>query len=81
MKTFIGVVKSLKMAKTAVVKTETKRPHPLYKKMVKKTKKYLVHIDNQELKVGDVIKFKETRPISKRKKWIFLEKINSYDST
>jgi len=75
MKTFIGKVKSCKMQKTVVVEVEIKRPHPLYKKLVKKTKNYKVHNENLDIKVGDIVKFVETRPISKDKKWKTIEKV------
>lgn len=75
MKRFIGKVKSCKMQKTVVVTVTTQRPHPLYKKLVKKTKNYKVHNENLDLKVGDIVKFVETRPISKDKKWKVTEKV------
>lgn len=76
MKTFVGKIISTKMDKTVVVSVETKRPHPLYKKTIKRKKNYKVHNEDLDLKVGDIIKFVETRPISKEKRWRVLEKIN-----
>jgi small subunit ribosomal protein S17 len=72
MKTFIGKVISTKMDKTAVVVIETKKAHPLYKKRVKKTKKYHVH-DELGVKEGSLVSIVETRPISKTKKWKIAE--------
>lgn len=72
MKTFIGEVVSTKMDKTAVVVVETKKAHPLYKKRVKKTKKYHAH-NELEVKEGDRVLIVETRPISKTKKWKIVE--------
>lgn len=74
MKTFIGRVVSTKMDQTAVVAVETKKIHPLYKKRVKKTKKYPAH-DELGVKEGDLVKIVETRPISKTKKWKIVEKV------
>lgn len=74
MKTFIGRVVSTKMDQTAVVVVETKKMHPLYKKRVKKTKKYHAH-DELGVKEGDLVKIIETRPISKTKKWKIVEKV------
>lgn len=72
-KTRVGVVVSDVMDKTVVVKTETSVKHPLYKKIVKRTKKYKAHDENNECKVGDKIKIMETRPISKDKRWRVVE--------
>lgn len=76
MKTFIGKVVSTKMDKTAVVAVETKKPHPLYKKRVKKTKKYHAH-DELGVKEGELVKITETRPISKTKRWKVVEVVES----
>jgi len=69
-KTFTGTVVSQKMDKTVVVKVDTFLQHPLYKKRVKRSKKYLVHSE-KPLKVNQKITFKETKPISKHKKFIY----------
>ncbi|MFC1653580.1 30S ribosomal protein S17 [Patescibacteria group bacterium] len=68
MKQFKGIVSSDKMENTVSVIVERNWMHPLYKKTVKKTKKYLVH-DEKGAKAGDVVIFEETKPISKRKKF------------
>ena len=65
----IGVVVSNKLKKTATVLVERPVRHPLYKKIVKKKKKFLVHDEYEKCKVGDVVKIIETKPISKRKCW------------
>lgn len=68
MKPFKGKIISTKMKKTAVVVVKRRKIDPLYKKAVKRTKKY--HVDNQlKAKVGDQVEFVQTRPISKTKKW------------
>lgn len=68
-----GVVVSDKMDKTIVVAIEQRVKHPLYKKIVKKTKKFKVHDENNEASVGDVVLIKETRHISKDKCWRLVE--------
>ncbi len=65
----VGVVVSDKMDKTRVVLVETHVQHPLYKKYVKRRKKFYVHDENNETHVGDVVKIMETRPLSHLKRW------------
>lgn len=65
----IGIVTSNKMQKTIVVKVETKLSHPIYSKVIIKTKKYLVHDQLNQCNLGDKILIQETRPLSKRKRW------------
>lgn len=64
-----GVVISDKMDKTVTVKVERRFKHPLYKKYIRKSKKYAAHDEGNEIKVGDVVKIRECRPLSKRKTW------------
>lgn len=64
-RTKIGVVVSDKMDKTCVVSVVSNVKHPLYKKVVKITKKFKVHDENNDCKVGDTVEIMETRPISK----------------
>jgi len=61
------------MDKTIVVAVETRKRHPLYKKTMKTTKKYKVHDENNEAKVGDIVVIMETRPLSKEKRWRLVE--------
>ena len=68
-KSKIGLVSSNKMDKTLVVLVESHRNHPLYKKTIKKVKRYKVHDENNECKIGDTVKIAETRPLSKEKRW------------
>ncbi|MDP3446449.1 MAG: 30S ribosomal protein S17 [Eubacteriales bacterium] len=72
-KTRIGVVVSDKMDKTAVVAIKTKVRHPLYGKMVNRTRKFKVHDEENQCGVGDTVKIVETRPISKDKRWRLVE--------
>jgi small subunit ribosomal protein S17 len=65
----IGTVVSVKMDKTAVVSVERRRPHPLYRKIVRTTKRYKAHDPRNEAVLGDVVRIEETRPISKDKHW------------
>ncbi len=69
----VGTVTSDKMEKTITVKIETVKQHPLYKKIIKTSKKYKVHDENNEAKVGDIVKIVETRPLSKDKRFTLME--------
>jgi small subunit ribosomal protein S17 len=69
LKNKVGVVSSNKMEKTIVVLVESHRNHPLYKKTIKKVKRYKVHDEKNECKIGDTVKIVETRPLSKEKRW------------
>ena len=62
-----GVVVSNSMDKSIVVLVETKYKHPLYKKTVKRSKKFIVHDENNECQIGERIEITECRPLSKRK--------------
>ena len=64
-----GVVTSDKMDKTITVSVETVKRHPLYKKVVKTSKKYKVHDEANEAKIGDIVRIIETRPLSKDKRF------------
>ncbi len=64
-----GVVVSDKMEKTVTVKVERRFKHNLYKKYIRRSKKYAAHDETNSLKVGDVVKIRECRPISKQKRW------------
>lgn len=68
-KTRVGKVVSDKMEKTAVVAVERSARHPLYGKIMRKTKKYMVHDARNECRIGDKVKIMETRPLSKEKRW------------
>lgn len=67
--TKIGVVIGDKMKKTVTVLVERPVRHPLYKKIIKKRKKFLVHDEYEKCKIGDVVRIVEIRPLSKRKRW------------
>lgn len=68
-KTLIGIVVSVKMQKTIVVKVETKNKHSLYHKLVITHKKYHAHDEKEECNIGDLVEIMETRPLSATKCW------------
>ena len=72
-KTRIGEVVSDKMDKTIVVAIKTKVRHPLYGKMVNRTRKFKAQDENNECGIGDTVKIMETRPLSKDKRWRLVE--------
>ncbi|MEW8976864.1 MAG: 30S ribosomal protein S17 [Symbiobacterium sp.] len=72
-KTRVGVVTSDKMDKTVVVAVETLVQHPLYKKRIRRTKKFKAHDEQNQCKVGDKVRIMETRPLSKEKRWRVVE--------
>jgi small subunit ribosomal protein S17 len=72
----VGVVVSNKMDKTAVVAVENRAPHPKYGKIVVKTKKYKAHDAENQCQEGDRVRIKETRPLSKTKRWEIAEVIS-----
>lgn len=74
-KSIIGEVISCKMQKTVVVKVETKIKHPLYKKLIKKTRTYKAH-DDLGVKVGQIVKIQECKKYSKDVHFKILEAIN-----
>src|SRR4029077_1453185 len=65
----IGSVVSARMAKTIVVEVTRRVPHPLYKRIVSKRKKFYAHDEEGSAKVGDVVRIIECRPMSKLKRW------------
>jgi len=67
-----GVVVSDKQEKTVVVKVERRFMHPLYKKFIKRSKKYAAHDEDNQFKTGDLVKIQETKPISKNKTWVVI---------
>ncbi len=69
----MGTVSSDKMEKTVTVSVETVKQHPLYKKTIRTSKKYMAHDENNEAKTGDIVKIMETRPLSKNKRWRLVE--------
>ena len=72
-KTRLGIVVSDKMQKTVVVAIERRYPHPLYGKMVTRTKRLKAHNEDNSAKTGDRVRIMETRPLSKDKRWRVVE--------
>lgn len=72
----VGIVVSTKMEKTIVVQVESRFPHPIYSKTMVKTKKYLAHDEAGECNLGDQVLVRETRPLSKRKRWTLAQIIS-----
>ncbi len=72
-KTEVGTVVSDKMDKTVVVAVVRDKRHRLYKKRIRVTKRFKAHNENNEAKVGDIVRIVETRPLSKEKRWRVIE--------
>jgi small subunit ribosomal protein S17 len=72
-KTRTGTVVSNKMQKTIVVEVRMKTKHPLYGKIISRTKSLQAHDENNECAVGDFVRVMETRPLSKHKRWRLVE--------
>ena len=74
-----GVVISDKMDKTITVAIERLVPHPLYKKVLRRTKKVHAHDEENTCNVGDTVRVQETRPLSKLKRWRLVEVVKRAD--
>jgi len=72
-KTRVGVVVSDKMEKTVVVSIERRVQHPVYGKMIRRTKRLKAHDERNDAKAGDSVRIMETRPLSKDKRWRVVE--------
>ena len=72
-----GLVVSDKGDKTVVVNVERKVKHPLYGKIIRRSKKYHAHDEGNEFKPGDTVRIEETRPISKTKTWRVLDRVQA----
>ena len=80
-KTKQGQVVSIKMDKTVVVAVTSYRPHPLYKKQVKRIKRFKAHDQQNVCNVGDIVRIVETRPLSREKCWQVEEILVKGDAT
>jgi small subunit ribosomal protein S17 len=69
-----GRVTSDKMDKTVTVQVERRVMHPIYKKFIRRSKKYAAHDEANTCKIGDVVRIEECPPISKRKTWLVIER-------
>ena len=75
----VGVVTSSAMDKTITVAVQRTVQHPLYKRPIKRTKKFKAHDNNNECNVGDMVLIRETRPLSKTKRWRLVEIVKRAD--
>ena len=73
-----GVIVSDKTDKTVVVNVERKVKHPLYGKIIRRSKKYHAHDESNEFKQGETVRIEETKPISKLKTWKVIERVNTH---
>jgi small subunit ribosomal protein S17 len=69
----VGQVVSTKMQKTIVVEVEMRKAHAKYKRIVRSTKKFYAHDEQSSARMGDVVRIRETRPLSKLKRWALEE--------
>jgi len=69
----VGVVVSTRMRKTIVVEVQRRTPHPLYKKIVTRRKKFYAHDEEGSARVGDTVRIIESRPLSRLKRWRLAE--------
>ena len=76
-KTQVGVVVSDKMDKTIVVAVRTRVKHPLYGKIMNRTTKFKAHDENNQCRIGDIVKIMETRPLSRDKQWRVVEVVEA----
>ena len=73
-----GVIVSDKTDKTVVVNVERKVKHPLYGKIIRRSKKYHAHDEGNEYKAGETVRIEETAPISKLKTWKVIDRVNTH---
>ena len=76
----IGTVVSDKTDKTVVVRVERKVKHPMYGKIIRRSKKYHAHDEDNAFKVGETVRIEETRPLSKLKTWKVIERVDTHKS-
>ena len=76
-KVLTGIIVSDKMDKTVVVRVERTHRHPLYGKVVRTHKKYHAHDEENAYNEGDMVRIREARPMSKRKRWVVIETLES----
>jgi small subunit ribosomal protein S17 len=77
----VGRVVSSKMDKTVVVAVNYLRPHPIYRKTVRKTNKFYAHDEENACKLGDTVRIEESRPLSKLKRWRVVEIVGASRKT
>lgn len=72
-----GTVVSDKMDKTVLVRVNRRVMHPMYKKFITRSKKFAAHDTDNTCKIGDLVRIRECRPISKRKNWEIIERVGA----
>ena len=77
----IGTIVSDKADKTVVVKVERKVKHPLYGKIIRRSKKYHAHDEDNSFTTGEIVRIEETRPLSKLKTWKVIERVQAGKGT
>ena len=75
----VGLVVSNKMDKTITVAVERRMQHPLYKKVIRRTKKFHAHDESNACNIGDLVRIRESRPLSKLKRWRLVEVVKQVD--
>ncbi len=75
-RTLVGRVVSAKMDKTVVVEVVRSKPHPIYGKVVRRSKRYKAHDEENKCREGDVVRILESRPLSKEKRWVVIETLS-----
>ena len=75
----VGLVVSNKMDKTITVAVERRMQHPLYKKVIRRTKKFHAHDEGNACNIGDLVRIRESRPLSKTKRWRLVEVVKQVD--
>lgn len=76
-KTLTGIVVSTKMNNSVIVEVTTQKPHPMYRKLLKKTKRFKADLNGKSVAVGDTVKITETRPISANKFFLVTELVRA----
>jgi small subunit ribosomal protein S17 len=69
----VGIVTSNRMRKTVVVTVERQFLHPLYKRVIRRSAKFMAHDENGQCRLGDTVRISESRPLSRRKRWQVVE--------
>jgi small subunit ribosomal protein S17 len=77
----VGRVTSDKMQKTIVVAVESTKRHPVYKRTYKQTTKFKAHDEDNNARIGDIVRIEETRPLSKEKRWRLIEILTRAEQT
>ncbi|HIA48897.1 MAG TPA: 30S ribosomal protein S17 [Candidatus Hydrogenedentes bacterium] len=75
----VGLVVSNKMDKTITVAVERRMQHPLYKKVIRRTRKFHAHDESNTCNIGDTVRIRESRPLSKLKRWRLVEVVKQVD--